>query len=106
MSSLGVIAARAKSLSMAEACASRTHLRQANLPNAGFEDREDHRTPCASVLWSSRARGLKASPDYSEGSDRRKVLHRCRYMTDYSTDDRKETHLRLPMWKSRYEVAG
>ena len=36
-------------LTMAEACASRTHRRQANLPPAGFEDREDHRTPCASV---------------------------------------------------------
>src|SRR5215469_5990536 len=35
---------------MAEACASRTHRRRANPPPAGFEDREDHRTPCASVL--------------------------------------------------------
>jgi hypothetical protein len=35
---------------MAEACASRTHRRQENLPPAGFEDREDHRTPCASIL--------------------------------------------------------
>src|SRR5690242_1801254 len=35
---------------MAEASGSRTHRRQANLPPAGFEDREDHRTPCASGL--------------------------------------------------------
>src|SRR5690242_5702827 len=35
---------------MAEASGSRTHRRQANPPPAGFEDREDHRTPCASGL--------------------------------------------------------
>src|SRR5690348_3172888 len=35
---------------MAEASGSRTHLRRANPPHAGFEDREDHRTPCASAL--------------------------------------------------------
>src|SRR6266849_1936631 len=35
---------------LAEASGSRTHRRQANLPPAGFEDRESHRTPCASVL--------------------------------------------------------
>src|SRR5438552_14915042 len=34
---------------MAEASGSRTHRRQENLPPAGFEDREDHRTPCASI---------------------------------------------------------
>jgi hypothetical protein len=34
---------------LAEACASRTHQRRENPPPAGFEDREDHRTPCASV---------------------------------------------------------
>src|ERR1043165_918789 len=38
---------------MAEASGSRTHRRQENLPPAGFEDREDHRTPCASVLFIS-----------------------------------------------------
>jgi len=32
---------------LAEACASRTHRRQANLPPAGFEDRDSHRTACA-----------------------------------------------------------
>jgi len=37
--------------SVAEACVSRTHRRRANPPPAGFEDREDHRTPCASILY-------------------------------------------------------
>src|SRR5512135_1818694 len=37
-------------LRMAEASGSRTHRRRANPPPAGFEDREDHRTPCASGL--------------------------------------------------------
>jgi len=36
-------------LPVAEASGSRTHQRQGNLPPAGFEDREDHRTPCASA---------------------------------------------------------
>jgi hypothetical protein len=39
---------------LAEACVSRTHRRQVDLPPAGFEDREDHRTPCASVLRHSQ----------------------------------------------------
>src|ERR1700683_741745 len=34
---------------MAEASGGRTHRRQENLPPAGFEDRDDHRTACASV---------------------------------------------------------
>src|SRR5580693_8890327 len=33
---------------MAEASGGRTHRRQGNLPPAGFEDRDDHRTACAS----------------------------------------------------------
>ena len=35
---------------MAEASGGRTHRRQENLPPAGFEDRDDHRTACASVF--------------------------------------------------------
>src|SRR5581483_2339714 len=31
----------------------------ANPPPAGFEDREDHRTPFASVLWMSTAATIK-----------------------------------------------
>jgi len=49
---------------LAEACVSRTHRRQVDLPPAGFEDREDHRTPCASVRNSyceRRARYVRQS---------------------------------------------
>ncbi len=35
---------------MAEASGGRTHRRQANLPPAGFEDRDNHRTACASIF--------------------------------------------------------
>ena len=34
---------------MAEASGGRTHQQRANPPLAGFEDRDDHRTACASV---------------------------------------------------------
>src|SRR5215831_14325296 len=34
---------------LAEASGSRTHRRQGDLPPAGFEDRDDHRTACASA---------------------------------------------------------
>src|SRR5258708_33397164 len=34
---------------MAEASGGRTHRRQEDLPPAGFEDRDDHRTACASM---------------------------------------------------------
>ncbi len=39
---------------MAEASGSRTHRRQENLPPDGFEDRDGHRTTCASVVLSQR----------------------------------------------------
>src|SRR5579863_1199946 len=35
---------------MAEASGGRTHRRRGDPPPAGFEDRDDHRTACASVL--------------------------------------------------------
>jgi len=44
---------------MAEASGGRTHRRQENLPPAGFEDRDDHRTACASPRIRARR---KASP--------------------------------------------
>ena len=34
---------------MAEASGGRTHRQQEDLPPAGFEDRDDHRTACASA---------------------------------------------------------
>src|SRR5580700_10475354 len=45
---------------MAEASGGRTHRRQGNLPPAGFEDRDDHRTACASrqVALQLRRQGL------------------------------------------------
>jgi hypothetical protein len=46
---------------MAEASGGRTHRRQDCLPPAGFEDRDDHRTACASVL--ARPRGAQCSAD-------------------------------------------
>ena len=47
---------------MAEACVSRTHRPQENLTTAGFEDREDHRTPCA-----SEGKALSASLTNAKG---------------------------------------
>jgi len=44
------IASLAKSFELAEACVSRTHRRQVDLPPAGFEDRDRHQPAYASVL--------------------------------------------------------
>ena len=62
---------------MAEASGGRTHRRQENLPPAGFEDRDDHRTACASVRIIAEQHRL---------ADSRNVLslHRVR---DQETED-------------------
>jgi hypothetical protein len=46
---------RAKAFVLAEACASRTHRRRGDPPPAGFEDREVHRSPCASEIHRQRS---------------------------------------------------
>ena len=47
---------------MAEASGGRTHQRQDCLPLAGFEDRDDHRTACASASKNQKGHGLEQSP--------------------------------------------
>src|ERR1700730_16968668 len=50
---------------MAEASGGRTHRQQENLPPAGFEDRDDHRTACASAgsLNATTKARLQIFPD-------------------------------------------
>src|SRR5450755_4027927 len=60
---------------MAEASGGRTHRRRGNPTPAGFEDRDDHRTACASVLrGSGRACSRTSSPIYPKG---RRCSGRC-----------------------------
>ncbi len=57
---------------VAEASGSRTHRRQENLPPAGFEDREDHRSPCASIELRSRRFHVSGSDEVVHRRARRR----------------------------------
>src|SRR5271166_68035 len=52
------IASLAKANVLPEASVGRTHRRQGHLPPAGFEDRDDHRTACASATHSHPSRQI------------------------------------------------
>jgi hypothetical protein len=59
---------------LAEASGSRTHRRQENLPPAGFEDREDHRAPCASALSFNPYYAVSALPPSASFAAKHKLF--------------------------------